>query len=246
MLSRSLIHTAGVIALATTTVLASVAAGIPAGSGRSPGHDDRSRSLDTVASAIPTPADPTATDTAEAAMHTAKAGSKAVASAVATSNCDGCDASATTFQVVYLDGRGDAAADNTAAAWSSCTGCRASAVSVQLVVARRAEALTVNNRALALNVACTGCVTSAAAIQFVIAGGSRRELSEQARALIDEIRAELADRLAGSPRATERRSTAPSAEALAAETADRLEDVIVSALGPASVRRHVDVQVAGR
>ncbi|WP_125610270.1 hypothetical protein [Specibacter cremeus] len=199
-------------------------------------------SLDAASSAIPSTANPTVGDNAVATARTSSSAAKAVASSVATSNCDGCSGTSTTFQVVYFTGTA-ATGDNTAAAWSSCTGCTSSAVSVQLVVARRAQPLTVNNRALALNSGCVDCNTSAAAIQFVIAGGSYRELSSQAKALISEIQAELADRLQQPAKNSQRRMAAPEAKALVDDTAARLSKIIVSAVGGAAVQRNVDVQV---
>ena len=71
-------------------------------------------------------------------------------------------------------------------------------MSVQLVLAQRVEQLTVNNRALALNVACDACVTSAVSMQFVIAADRRRDISSEAVELIAQIEAELAARLAAT------------------------------------------------
>ncbi|TXN32331.1 hypothetical protein [Lacisediminihabitans profunda] len=248
MLPRKLITTAGMVSLLTGALLVGMIAGPTAAEGS--GHTDVDRLVgvgrfDTASSAIPTAAQPTAADRVDATAHAGRNAPKSVASAVATSNCDGCQGTATTFQVVYFDGSGPALADNTATAWSSCASCGASSVSVQLVVVRRAQPITVNNRALALNVACTGCSTSAAAIQFVIAGGTRRELSAQAHALIDQIQTELAASLAPAPQSNSRRLAAPQLESLATQAADRLQKIIVSGTGAASVQRSIDLKLGG-
>lgn len=205
-----------------------------------------SSSLDTASSAMPTTEDPQVADHTITSVHTRKSDAKAVASAVATSDCDGCTADSTVFQVVYADARRAAAsADNSAAAWSSCVDCSSSAVSVQLVVARDPGELNVNNRALALNVECDGCATSAAAIQFVLAGGTKRDLTAASRQLISEIEQQLADRLAEATAPSARGLDAAAVRGLADETAERLEAIILSDVGGASLERSVDVQIGG-
>ena len=199
-----------------------------------------SNNLDAAAAAMPTLANPVVADNAAVTARTRSADAKAVASSTATSNCDGCNATSTVFQVADFRGNG-AAADNTAAAWSSCVGCASSAVSVQLVIARDAVPLVVNNRALALNVECEECITTAAAIQFVIVGGTRRELSKQAKALIAEIQAELADRLAPPASSQARALPAPEAKVAVDDTAARLAQIILSDVGATSVQRNIDV-----
>ena len=207
------------------------------------GHAHRSISLDTASSAIPSASNPAVTDVAQATTRSRAAGAKAISSSIATSDCDGCSGQSTAFQVVYFDGSGAALADNTAAAWSSCAGCASSAVSVQLVVARRAQPMTVNNRAVALNVNCTECGTTSAAIQFLIAGGSHRDLSAQAKNMISQIQAQLADRLASSARSGAQRAQGPKAKALVDDAASRLAAIILSDVGSTITRRSVDVQV---
>lgn len=201
----------------------------------------RSSSLDTASTAIPTAGQPTVADSAQSTVRTSSSTNKAASVSMATSNCDGCSGVATTFQVVYFDGR-KASADNSAAAWSSCAGCASSAVSVQLVVARKATQLTVNNRALALNVNCTECTTTSAAIQFVISGGTRRDLSTQAKDMITQIQAELGQRLQTTPRNQGLQRSAPQAKSLTDDTAARLAQIILKDVGAASVQRNVDVQ----
>jgi hypothetical protein len=208
-------------------------------------HTQHSNSLDTVSSAIPSTANPAVTDVAQSTARSRAAGTKAVSSSIATSDCDGCSGQSTAFQVVYFDGAGAALADNTAAAWSNCTSCVASAVSVQLVVARRAQPVTVNNRAVALNVNCTECGTTSAAIQFVIAGGSHRDLSAQAEKMIAQIQAQLADRLASSARSSTQKAQGPMAKGLVNDAASRLAAIILSDVGSTIARRLVDVHVGG-
>lgn len=197
--------------------------------------------LDAVSSAIPSASDPQASDSAQTTVRTQSATKTANAASLATSNCDGCSGTATTFQVAYFDGFATLA-NNSAVAWSSCSGCTSSAVSVQLVIARRAGAVTVNNRAMALNVECTECNTNAAAIQFVVAGGSRRDLSAQAKNLIGQIQTELADRLNGPPAAGRSKMAEPESKALADETAQKLQQIIVGDIGAGTVTRNIDVQ----
>jgi hypothetical protein len=201
----------------------------------------RSNGLDTVSTAIPTVGQPTVSDSAESAVRTSSSTTKAGSVSIATSNCDGCSGVATTFQVVYFDGK-MASADNSAAAWSSCAGCSSSAVSVQLVVARRATTLTVNNRALALNLECTECRTTSAAIQFVISGGTRRDLSTQAKDMIGQIQAELGQRLQHTPPSQGLQRSAPLAKSLTDDTAARLAQIILKDVGATSVQRNIDVQ----
>lgn len=208
------------------------------------GNGSRSAEIDAAAAAIPSADTPTVMDHTVETERTGRAGVKAVASAVATSDCDGCDGRATVLQVVHVNGRNDAAADNSAAAWSSCVGCASSAVSVQVVVARDPAVLTANNRALALNVACDGCTTTAAAIQFVVTGENRRDLTAQARELIAQLEAQLADRLSNTARPEARRLDGVTAERLVEDTAQELERIIGSEIG-GTVQRSIDVQVAG-
>ena len=223
----------------TTGVVAEVAASSVNGNGR---HDD----LTTMSSAIPTEATPSVHESAQDEVSATRDTRKAEAASIATSECDGCDAQSTTFQIVEIRGRGSgpAAADNSAVAWSSCVGCSSSAVSVQLVLAQRVEQLTVNNRALALNVACDACVTSAVSIQFVIAADRRRDISSEAVGLIAQIEADLAARLAQAAPSADSRSAAPSPEALADEAANSVEEILTEEVGTAAVQRSVDVQVA--
>lgn len=205
----------------------------------------RGADLDASAAAIPTVSDPDVTDTADVTVRATAPDDKAVAAAVATADCDGCNGRSTVLQVVHFDARrGGAAADNSAAAWSTCSGCGSSAVSVQLVLVRHPAVLRVNNRALALNASREECTTTAAAIQLVLAG-SGRELSAQARELIGDIQQELADRLAATaaPAAAARGRGTP--EQAAEEAAAELERVVTSDVGATTVQRSLDVRVGG-
>lgn len=206
-------------------------------------HERQSSSLDTASAAIPSEAIPAVTDSAQSTAQTRSNDAKAVASSIATSNCDGCSAQSTVFQVVYFRGSGGAAADNTSAAWSSCAGCTSSAVSVQLVIARQAQPLILNNRALAVNANCVECTTTSAAIQFVIAGGNRRDLSAQAKAMIAEIQTQLADRLAPDASSGDPQLRSPEAKSLVDDTADRLAAIILSDIGATLTQSSIDVQV---
>ncbi len=201
----------------------------------------RSTSLDAASTAIPTTGQRSVSDGAQSTVRTSSSTNKAESVSMATSNCDGCSGVATTFQVVYFDGK-VANADNSAAAWSSCAGCSSSAVAVQLVVARRATQLNVNNRALALNVECTECTTSSAAIQFVISGGTRRDLSAQAKDMISQIQTELGQRLQNTPRSPGLQRSAPLAKSLTDDAAARLAQIILKDVGASSVQRNIDVR----
>jgi hypothetical protein len=117
-------------------------------------------------------------------------------------------------------------------------------VSVQVVFADDPALLTVNNRALALNVTCTGCTTSAAAIQLIFAGGNRPELSAQARNAIALLETELAGRLSpGHLRSRQTPDTTP--ESSADQVAAQMEKVVAAEFGTVAVQRSVSVQVTG-
>ena len=243
---RFVVGAVSVLAVVGGVILPGALPGSPTrdGPGLQVGAQERpSSGLDTASSAIPTSAIPTVSDSAQWTVRSRSVGAKAVASSVATSNCDGCAGRSTVFQVVYFDGAGAAAADNTAAAWSSCSGCASSAVSVQLVLARRAQPLALNNRAVALNVNCVQCTTTSAAIQFVIAGGSRRDLSSQAKALIAQIQTQLSDRLAPAAKSGGAPLRGQDAKGLVEDTASRLAAIILSDVGATLTKRSIDVQV---
>jgi hypothetical protein len=207
-----------------------------------------SNDVDAASSALPTDAQPSVDDGVQDVVRIKQSDPKATAVSTASSTCDGCRAAATTFQVVYFDGAGPAKADNVATAWSGCANCESSAVSVQVVVVRRSDQVTVNNRALALNVLCgsaedetgAGCQTSSVALQFVLVGGSRRDLTAATKSLLEQLQTELADRLAtGDPSAADSRMRAMGE---VDSVADRLQNILVTDTGATSVQRNVDVQ----
>jgi hypothetical protein len=146
--------------------------------------EHRERALDVAVIAIASTAQPQASDDA---VEVARLGGRATtvqSDAVATSDCDGCDATASAVTVTYVDGARSARVDNVAHAWSSCVGCGATSVSVQVVVLRRALDLHANNRAFAANVACDGCTTTAVAYQLVVVAPGQRTFSRRA---LDEL-----------------------------------------------------------
>lgn len=118
---------------------------------------------------------------------------QARATSTSSSTCAGCDGEARTVQVVYANAP-QIVADNVAAAWAaSCTDCSATSVAVQVVlVGKRGEGMVLANHAMAVNAVCEECTSDALAVQFVISGGTRRELSEQARSLLEELSRQLA------------------------------------------------------
>ncbi|MCH6471281.1 hypothetical protein [Sinomonas terrae] len=189
-----------VLALLALALAGSSAAGPASAQGRGPSDDVRaSGSLDVSSSAIPTVAQPLVTDSARSDTVLGPGSGKAVATAVSTSNCNGCSGSATALQTVSVSSGAPAMADNAATAWSNCANCSSSAVSVQIVTGSSASSVTANNRSLALNVACTSCTTTAVALQFVVIGGSQRALSASTKALIKQIEQQLGIKLSVGP-----------------------------------------------
>ena len=151
------------------------------------------RDLDLVASANPTTAAPTRTDDAYAYVVTRHRPVQADAAATGSATCDGCDATSTALQVLYLDHGRRARLDNTATAWTQgCADCTATVLSVQVAVLRGMRATAPNNRALALNAACASCRVAGVAYQMVVSTRARR-LSPQ---LLAELRAWVADQAA--------------------------------------------------
>lgn len=234
-------HTNKVLVRAVTALTLAAAVALPAALPAQSTPGGGTGRVETASAAIPTAANPHVEDSTWGAARITTSPAKAVSSAAATSNCDGCTAQSTSLQAVYFDGGTHAAADNTATAWSTCVGCSSAAVSVQLVIARGGQPLTVNNRSLALGAACAGCVTTAAAIQLVVAGETRHDLSLQARELITQVQTQLADRLA-QPAADPAQQKAQS-QSLADEASTRLEGIVVAELGAMPLQRNVDVQV---
>jgi putative peptide zinc metalloprotease protein len=92
---------------------------------------------------------------------------------------------------------GDVRPANSATARARCTSCRASAVAFQIVIAIGTPTTVVpQNTAEALNLQCTSCVVAAEARQFVLVVPYAVQLTGAGRAVLDDVRADLAD-LAG-------------------------------------------------
>jgi hypothetical protein len=164
-----------------------------------------------VASAQPSPATPTVTESLTSWDKVGKGG-KTTTSATASAVCDGCTADASALHVVRTLGGGGATADNVATAWATtCTGCSATAVSIQVVLAVGSGPVVANNRSLAVNAACTGCSTAATAVQFVLVGSKRSELTDAAEALLGQLTRELRQELAQSTPAQGKAARAGSA-----------------------------------
>ena len=165
------------------------------------------------------------------------------ASATANSECDGCDATATTLSIVYLDGARTGNFDNVAAAWNKeCTqGCASTSVSVQVVIgsSRLVKKVSANNRALSLNLLCSGCRASSEAFQLVMLTPKGKTLSwRDVRDLRNFINSRVA---ALSAPATPSLRAAPQASTDAA--LEQLESQGASALGGATtLESNADVQ----
>ncbi|PKH37968.1 hypothetical protein SAMN05192575_1011054 [Nocardioides alpinus] len=168
--------------------------------------DPWARTLDLVASAHPTSAEPSVSDTAYAAVRVRGPAVEADTAALTSTTCDGCVGESTALHVVYVPRARRAGLDNVATAWAQeCQGCTSTALSVQVVVlAGRPEAVP-NNRALSLTAACDGCRTSALAFQVVLVAdraaplgaeelaGLRAWVDEQAALLRASVAAPLPD-----------------------------------------------------
>lgn len=206
--------------------------------------ESRHDSLDLTSIAISSSAQPQVRDNAFDIERLGGRTVDAETSSAANAECDGCDATATTLGIVYVDRGRAARLDNVATAWNSCTDCRTASVSVQVVIVRRAQQVTANNRALALNAACEGCRASAAAYQLVMLEPRGKRLSgRDVQALRDWVDAQVAAMAAGPARQSTLRAApgapgasgpaggagAPGAPALGA-----LEQQVSSALGGAT------------
>lgn len=188
--------------------------------------DSQHGRLDLTSIAIPTSTQPRVHDTAFDLENLRGPRVDVDTSAVATSDCDGCEAVATTLAIVYADGRRSGGFDNVATAWNSCTNCSARTVSVQVVVLRKAGPVTVNNRALALNAGCDTCQASAAAYQLVVVAPRGRPLGRADVARLQQWVAQQAGQLAAPAPRMALRSQAPAAKPL-----DGLEAQLDAALG---------------
>lgn len=131
--------------------------------------DLQTGTLDLLASAHPSSAQPTVSDTAYAVTRARGPLVAADTAALTSSTCDGCVGESTALDVVYAPRTRRAALDNVATAWGQqCQGCTSTALSVQVVVLGGRPVVVPNNRALSLNAACVGCRTSALAYQVVL------------------------------------------------------------------------------
>jgi hypothetical protein len=88
---------------------------------------------------------------------------------------------------------GDVVPVNSARARARCTSCRAAAVAFQIVIAIGTPTTVVpQNTAEAVNVQCTSCVSAAEARQFVRVVPYSVQLTGAGRAVLDDVRADLA------------------------------------------------------
>ena len=135
-------------------------------------------SLDLLASAHATSAQPSV---AEAAVDVARARGADLetdTAALASSTCDGCVTESTALHVVYAARARRARLDNVADAWAQgCARCTSTALSVQVVVLRGRPTAVPTNRAVALNAACDTCRSTALAFQVVLVSDHASPLS---------------------------------------------------------------------
>lgn len=177
---------------------------VAAAGGSSPAAhpDPELRTLDLIASAHPTSAEPALVDVAFDRVQAREREIKADTAALTSTTCHGCAGESTALHVVYVPRARQARLDNVATAWAQeCEGCTSTALSVQVVVLRGRPGLAPNNRALSLTAACTSCRTSALAFQVVLVADRAMPLGEDSvaelRAWFDEqaagLRASVAD-----------------------------------------------------
>ena len=210
----------------------------------------RSSNLETASVAIPLAPGSSAVDEAIRARHAVHWSVRANGVATATSNCDGCSASALTMQVVYARYAGKVTANNVATAWSACSGCRSIALSFQLIVSRKGTSLTVANRALALNAACVSCHTTSAAIQVVTVSPRVRELSARALARIQStLESQLASGSAPQASTFAAPAAGPNAvpETLPSELTaktNQIQSIVASDLGSTSTTHNIQVRTS--
>lgn len=180
----------------TSVVIAALLVGAAGSTSAPAAHPDPVvRDLDLVASANPTAAEPVVADDAfsDDAVYPGRT-VKSDVTATGSATCDGCDATSTALQVLYVNRGRQARLDNTAAAWTqACTDCAATALSVQVVVLRSVPSIVPNNRALAVNAACESCRATGVAFQLVVSSRRARGLSDDALA---ELRTWVADQAA--------------------------------------------------
>lgn len=206
--------------------LASVLAGaivlvaVVGGSSPAARPDPWPRTLDLVASAHPSAARPTVSDTAYAAIRVRGPAVDADTAALTSTTCADCVGESTALHVVYAPRARRASMDNVATAWSQeCRGCTSTALSVQVVVLVGRPTAVPNNRALSLTAACDGCRTAALAYQVVLVADRAAPLSDEElgalQAWVDEqaalLRALVAAPLLDPPTPTPSTSETPTA-----------------------------------
>lgn len=188
--------------------------------------------------AIPTAVAPTVRDDSFDVERLRARTVDADTSALATADCDGCAATATTLGIAYVDQGRAARLDNVATAWNTCADCSATSISVQVVIVRRSQKVTANNRALAVNAGCAGCHASAAAYQMVVLEPRGKRLSGKDIRQLQSWVADQAQLLAHPAPTALLRSAAPGPQLL-----DGLEAQLGTSLGPiTTLERSADVK----
>lgn len=168
--------------------------------------------LSLVSSAQPSEADPVVADQAYRARLAVGLDVAVNAVATASATCRGCQAVARTVQVVDARWARHLRADNVATAWSRCRGCGGHVLSVQVVLTREAVDLTLNNRALGMNVSCTRCDTTAAAYQVVVSTRGRVDVDDLRDEVVGWVEAATPPGVGGAgPQALAPRSPGPTA-----------------------------------
>jgi hypothetical protein len=208
--------------------------------------DPVARDLDLVSSANPSAAEPVVADDAFADDVSFRRTVKSDVTATGSATCDGCDATSTALQVLYVNRGREARLDNTAAAWTqACTDCAATALSVQVVVLRGVPSIVPNNRALAVNAACESCRATGIAFQLVVSSRREGRLSRHAMSELRTWVAEQAAALRTSEPAPASRLDRSKAHRRAQRVADSalatLEDLVTGDLGAATVSADVEL-----
>ncbi len=234
-------------------VLAAVAAVVTVSGSSVAGADDGPSRSDVETASVAIPGTPGANAQDESTRYR-RANSRAVRAdsvATATSDCDGCSASAVTLQIVYAHNARTLTADNVATAWSTCTNCSATALSVQVVISRQAGTITAANRSLALNAVCVGCETTAAAIQIVIVSPHPREPSRSALARSEALRDQLQAQLHPASRAHLAQPTTPTGRAAPTTTpvppamtttTEQIQSILAADLRATSARHDIQLR----
>ena len=206
------------------------------------------RNLDLAASANPSVADPVVANQAFSVAASTRREVRSDVTATGSAVCDGCDATGSALQVLYVDHGRAAHLDNTAVAWTQgCADCTAAALSVQVVVLRGVRTIVPNNRALAVNAACDSCTAGSLAFQVVVSSSRAGQLSDDA---LDSLRAWFGDQLAAlrdpppalvAPGAgTARREAVRHARRAARSALGNLEHLVAGDLGGVTVSADVD------